>query len=46
VAPTLRAMMKKGTLDAKALPLTCALLDALTNDTALDIPWAALHRSS
>ena len=46
VASTLRAMMKTGTLDAKALPLTSALLDALTNDTALDIPWAALHRSS
>ena len=46
VAPTLRAMMKNGTLDARSLPLTTALLDALVNDTALDIPWAALHRSS
>jgi glycerol-3-phosphate dehydrogenase (NAD(P)+) len=46
VAATLRAMMKNGTLDAKALPLTMALLDSLTKDTALDIPWAAFHRSS
>ena len=46
VAPTLSAMMKAGTLDAKALPLTAALLAALTNDSALDIPWAAFHRSS
>ena len=44
VAKTLRAMMKAGTLDAKALPLTNSLLDALTNDSALDIPWAAFHR--
>lgn len=44
VASTLRAMMKQGRLDAKALPLTTALLDALTNDTALDIPWAGFHR--
>ena len=44
VAATLRAMMAKGTLDQKALPLTTALLDALTGDKALHIPWAALHR--
>jgi glycerol-3-phosphate dehydrogenase (NAD(P)+) len=44
VAATLRTMMARGTLDAKALPLTNALLDALTNDTALDIPWADFHR--
>jgi glycerol-3-phosphate dehydrogenase (NAD(P)+) len=44
VAATLRAMMHKGTLDAKALPLTIALLDALTQDTALDIPWPTFHR--
>jgi glycerol-3-phosphate dehydrogenase (NAD(P)+) len=44
VAATLRAMMSNGTLDAKALPLTGALLDALTQDTALDIPWATFHR--
>ena len=45
VAGTLRRMMKAGTFDAKALPLTNALLDALTDDTGLDIPWAAFHRT-
>jgi glycerol-3-phosphate dehydrogenase (NAD(P)+) len=45
VAPVLRAMMADGSLDAKALPLTIALLDALTNDSALGIPWPALHRT-
>ena len=44
VAATLRAMMARGTLDETALPLTSALLDALTRDTALDIPWANFHR--
>jgi glycerol-3-phosphate dehydrogenase (NAD(P)+) len=44
VAGTLRAMMAKGTLDPASLPLTTALLDCLTKDTALDIPWAAFHR--
>ena len=46
VAGTLRAMMRKGTLDPKALPLTSALLDALTNDAALDIPWTSFHRAA
>ncbi|MFN4143071.1 NAD(P)H-dependent glycerol-3-phosphate dehydrogenase [Aestuariivirga sp.] len=44
VAAALRAMMAAGTLDARALPLTNALLDALTRDAALDIPWPAFHR--
>lgn len=44
VAAALRAMMASGALDATALPLTKALLDALTADTALEIPWASLHR--
>jgi glycerol-3-phosphate dehydrogenase (NAD(P)+) len=44
VAATLRAMMGNGRLDAKALPLTEALLEALTKDSALDIPWPAFHR--
>lgn len=44
VAKTLRAMMAKGTLDAKALPLTTALLDALTQDTPLMLPWPSFHR--
>jgi glycerol-3-phosphate dehydrogenase (NAD(P)+) len=46
VAATLRAMMASGALDARALPLTTALLDALTGDTALDIPWASFHRAA
>jgi glycerol-3-phosphate dehydrogenase (NAD(P)+) len=44
VAATLRAMMGKGKLEARALPLSAALLDALTEDKALDIPWATFHR--
>ncbi|MCA3556172.1 hypothetical protein [Aestuariivirga sp.] len=44
VAATLRAMMSTGALDARSLPLTTALLDALTGDSALDIPWAAFQR--
>ena len=44
VATTLRAMMSSGKLDKTALPLTNALLDALTQDSPLDIPWTALHR--
>jgi glycerol-3-phosphate dehydrogenase (NAD(P)+) len=44
VAATLRAMMANGALDATSLPLTNALLDALTKDKALDIPWASFHR--
>ncbi|WP_421693334.1 NAD(P)H-dependent glycerol-3-phosphate dehydrogenase [Aestuariivirga sp.] len=44
VAATLRAMMATGKLDAAALPLTSALLDALTADKALNIPWSAFHR--
>jgi hypothetical protein len=37
-------MMQGGALDPMALPLTSALLDALTNDSPLVIPWAAFHR--
>lgn len=46
VAATLRAMMAKGTLDGKSLPLSSALLDALTQDSPLDIPWTSFHRSA
>lgn len=45
VATTLETMMAKGPLDGRALPLTCALLGALTRDSALDLPWASFHRS-
>jgi glycerol-3-phosphate dehydrogenase (NAD(P)+) len=44
-AATLRALMGSGRLDAKALPLTCALLDTLTEGRPLVIPWDRLHRS-
>ena len=44
VAATLRAMMAAGALDRDQLPLTNALLDALTKDKALEIPWASFHR--
>ena len=46
VATTLRTMMREGVLDAASLPLTSALLDALTQDAALDIPWTSFHRQS
>jgi len=46
VASTLRAMMDKGTLDKSKLPLTSALLDTLTQDSPLDIPWTSLHRQT
>jgi glycerol-3-phosphate dehydrogenase (NAD(P)+) len=44
VATTLRDMMATGGLDAAALPLTRALLDALTGEAALEVPWTGLHR--
>jgi glycerol-3-phosphate dehydrogenase (NAD(P)+) len=44
VASTLRGMMSNGSLDAAKLPLTNALLNALTQDSPLDIPWASLHQ--
>lgn len=46
VAATLRAMMTGGSLDGARLPLTRALLDALTADSTLDIPWASFHRQA
>jgi glycerol-3-phosphate dehydrogenase (NAD(P)+) len=44
VAATLRAMMARGALDGASLPLTRALLDALTGDSPLELPWAQFHR--
>jgi glycerol-3-phosphate dehydrogenase (NAD(P)+) len=43
VADSLRAMMASGALKQDQLPLTAALLDALTRDAPLDIPFARLH---
>jgi glycerol-3-phosphate dehydrogenase (NAD(P)+) len=45
-AATLEAMMQEGALDRSALPITCALLDALTRNQPLTIPWGQLHRSA
>ena len=46
VAATLRGMMANGALDQRTLPLTRALLDALTHDRPLDIPWPDFHRQA
>jgi glycerol-3-phosphate dehydrogenase (NAD(P)+) len=43
VAPALRAMMASGVLLPDRMPLTRALLDALTNDKPLVLPWAMFH---
>lgn len=42
-AKSLRAMMAGGRLDAQRMPLTNALLDALTRDAPLEIPWHSFH---
>jgi glycerol-3-phosphate dehydrogenase (NAD(P)+) len=46
VAQSLRAMMAAGVIAAVTLPLTTALLDALTEDQPLNIPWSLFHRSA
>ncbi|MGL4294460.1 MAG: NAD(P)H-dependent glycerol-3-phosphate dehydrogenase [Aestuariivirga sp.] len=46
VAPALRAMMSSGALKPDRMPLTRALLDALTGDRPLELPWAAFHRQA
>jgi glycerol-3-phosphate dehydrogenase (NAD(P)+) len=43
LAATLKRLMAVGKLDAKALPVTNALLKALTGDEKLEMPWANLH---
>jgi glycerol-3-phosphate dehydrogenase (NAD(P)+) len=43
-AASLRAMMAAGTLAKDAMPLTSALLDALTGNAPIDIPWRSFHR--
>jgi len=44
VAATLEKMMASQHLDRSALPVTSALLAALTRDAPLEIPWDRLHR--
>jgi glycerol-3-phosphate dehydrogenase (NAD(P)+) len=46
LAPTLKRLMASGRLDAESLPVTDALLKALTGNTTLEIPWDRLHRHS
>jgi glycerol-3-phosphate dehydrogenase (NAD(P)+) len=43
VAPSLLAMIDNGKLQRDSLPLTIALLAALTADAPLDIPWTRFH---
>ncbi len=45
VAPSIHGMIAAGTLEAKKVPLTLALLAALTRDVPLEPPWSDLHRS-
>lgn len=44
LAPVLAALTTAGKLDGAALPLTRALLEALTRNTALAFDWRDLHR--
>jgi len=43
LAATLKRLMASGKLDAKSLPVTNALLKALTANEKLQMPWAQLH---
>jgi glycerol-3-phosphate dehydrogenase (NAD(P)+) len=43
-AGTLNAMMASGRLNRHDLPVTVALLESLTQNVALTIPWRGLHR--
>ena len=45
-ANSLKSMMANRVLDAKAMPLMNELLQTLTSDTPLNIPWKNLHRDS
>jgi glycerol-3-phosphate dehydrogenase (NAD(P)+) len=44
VAKTLHAMMAKGALDGRSLPVTKALLATLTENRPMSLHWADLHR--
>ena len=43
-AKSLKAMIDHGHLSKDAMPLTLALLQTLTTDTPLNIPWQNFHR--
>lgn len=44
LASTLKELMAAGKLDASQLPVTAALLQALTGNDKLAMPWSKLHR--
>lgn len=44
LAPVIAKLIAAGKLDGGALPLTCALLTALTENKPLAFTWAELHR--
>jgi glycerol-3-phosphate dehydrogenase (NAD(P)+) len=46
VAGSIHGMIAAGKLGVAQVPLTLALLTALTQDTPLEPPWALLHRST
>jgi glycerol-3-phosphate dehydrogenase (NAD(P)+) len=46
VASSIRGMITSGRLSAEHVPLTLALLDALTNNTPLVPPWPKFHGSA
>jgi glycerol-3-phosphate dehydrogenase (NAD(P)+) len=45
VAASLRALFQRGIVAPKALPLTQALLECLTEDTVFSPPWQSFHQS-
>jgi glycerol-3-phosphate dehydrogenase (NAD(P)+) len=45
-AEALRAMFASNIVPKQLMPLTAALLNALTNNTPLDIAWQSFHRTS
>ncbi len=46
LAPTLRALMTAGRLDAARMPVTCALLESLVDGRPFNVPWDKLQGPS
>ena len=46
LGPVLMGLIDAGTLDGASLPLTRALVKALTNDQPLEIAWQDFHRTT